>query len=123
MDKKIFKQWLEKYLRQQEKKNPEVIKDLFADDGVYWWGPFNQARQGSEDIYRHHRNALSHQENIKYDYQILACQDDFGIARFHLTLDDTLPDQPNIYDGIFLVHLNKDGKCTLFQEWYHSTKK
>lgn len=123
MQKEEFKCWLEKYLRCQEQHKPEIIKEIFAEDGVYWWGPFNEARHGVEAIYQHHKKALSHQENIKYTYEILATTDDYGIAKFYLTLKDLAPNEPETYDGIFLVYLNDSNKCTLFQEWYHGTMK
>ena len=118
-----FRDWLERYLRPQEQRNPEVIKELFSEEGVYWWGPFNEARHGVNAIYMHHKNALSHQENIKYTYEILATTEDYGIAKFHLTLKDLVPHEPDTYEGIFLVYLNDENKCTLFQEWYNSTTR
>ena len=116
-----FKSWLEKYLCSMKQHKPEMIKELFSEDGVYWWGPFNEARHGIEAIYQHHKNALSHQKDLKFTYEILATTDDYGITKFHLTLKELAPNEPNAYEGIFLVYLNDSNKCTLFQEWYNST--
>ena len=118
-----FRDWLEAYLRPQERKDAEPIKELFAEDGVYYWGPFNPSREGVAAIYEHHRNALSHQRELDYSYTILAVKDDHGVARFDLTLVDDRPGEPNTYQGIFQVHVNAEGKCTLFEEWYHSTTR
>ena len=123
MTRQVFQQWLESYLRRQEQRDATVVRELFTENGVYWWGPFCSPRHGVEAIYEHHRNALSHQSDIKYEYQILATTEKYGVARFHLTLNDHMPNEPNTYDGIFLVHLNNEGKCTLFEEWYHSTTR
>jgi hypothetical protein len=123
MTRTTFQQWLELYLRRQEQRDATVVRELFAREGVYWWGPFNPPRRGVEAIYEHHRNALSHQTDIKYEYEILATTAQLGIARFRLTLNDQTPGEPNNYDGIFLVRLNDDGKCVLFEEWYHSVTK
>jgi hypothetical protein len=120
MTEAVFAKWLDDYLRPQEQRSAEKIKELFATDGVYWWGPFYEARHGVKAIYEHHRNALSHQTDLKYDYEILAATDQYGIARFHLVLNERIRGEPTEYDGIFLVHLNEENKCTLFQEWYHS---
>ncbi len=120
MTEQTFRNWLEKYLRPQEKGDPETIRQVFAEDATYCWGPFNPCRKGVKAIYEHHRNALSHQADLKYDYRILAVTENVGIARFHLTLKDLSEGEPGEYDGIFLVHLNDAGKCTLFEEWYHS---
>ena len=121
MNRQMFEQWMEKYIRRQEQGDPEVIKELWAQDGVYWWGPFQEPRHGMQAVYEHHKNALSHQSAWKCDYTVLATSENCGVARFRLTLNDHTPGEPNTYDGIFLVHLNDEGKCTLFEEWYHST--
>lgn len=123
MTRKIFRQWLESYLRRQEQRDATVVREVFTQDGVYCWGPFNPPRHGVEAIYEHHRNALSHQTDIKYEYTILAATKKGGLAHFRLKLNDQMPGEPNNYDGIFLVHLNDEGKCTLFEEWYHSTTR
>lgn len=121
MTEDAFRAWLEAYLRPQEKRSAEKIKELFAEDGVYWYGPYYPPREGVQAIYEHHKNALSHQEDLRYAYEILASTDDYGIARFNLTLKDLMPGEPNTYEGIFLVYLDRDNRCTLFQEWYHGT--
>ena len=121
MTESDFRAWLERYLRPQEKRSAEAIKDIFAEDGVYWWGPYGEPRHGVDAIYEHHQNALSHQEDIHYSYDILATTEKYGLARFYLKIRDREPGAPNRYEGIFMVHLNDKQKCTLFEEWYNST--
>jgi hypothetical protein len=121
MTEQDFRDWLERYLRPQERRDAETIKEIFARDGVYWWGPYGEPRRGVEAIYEHHRNALSHQEDIHYRYDILAVTETYGLARFYLSIRDLTPGAPNRYEGIFMVHLDEAKKCTLFQEWYNST--
>lgn len=116
-----FRDWLEHYLRPQEQRSAERIKELFAQDGVYWYGPYFPPCQGVRAIHEHHRNALSHQEDLKYHYEVLAMTPEYGIAKFRLELRDQIRGEPNRYEGIFLVYLNSQNQCTLFQEWYHST--
>ncbi len=123
MTREMFEQWMHTYTHRQEQGDPEVVKELWAEDGVYWWGPFNEPRRGLHATYEHHKKALSHQIDWSWDYEILAVTEQYGIAHFYLTLNDDIPGEPNTYDGIFLVHLDGEGKCTLFQEWYHSTTR
>ena len=121
MTESDFRDWLENYLRPQEERSAEKIKEIFAEDGVYWWGPYGEPRHGVDAIYEHHRNALSHQEDIHYSYDILTTTEEYGLARFYLKIKDHEPEAPNRYEGIFMVHLNDKRKCTLFQEWYNFT--
>ena len=121
MTESDFNEWLEKYLRPQEQRSADKIKEIFAEDGVYWWGPYGEPRQGVKAIYEHHRNALSHQEDIQYSYEILATTEAYGLARFYLKIKDHNSGAPNRYEGIFMVHLNEENRCTLFEEWYNFT--
>ncbi len=121
MTKDQFEKWLEEYLKPQEKRSAEKIKELFAEDGVYWYGPYFEPRKGVDAIYDHHRNALSHQEQINYKWKVLAITDEYGIAWFDLTLKDIQPGEPGAYQGIFKIHINDQNKCTLFEEWYNFT--
>ena len=120
MTESQFQQWLEDYLRPQEQRTADRIKELFTENGVYHWGPFQETRFGINAIYEQHRNALSRQDDIHYDYQILAVTETFGIAHFHLTIREIQEARHDEYDGIFKVHLDRTGRCTLFEEWYHS---
>ncbi|MDP6776654.1 MAG: nuclear transport factor 2 family protein [Candidatus Latescibacteria bacterium] len=121
MTESDFREWLERYLRPQEKRSAEAIRNLFAEDGVYWWGPYSEPCRGVDAIYLHHRNALSRQEDIHYRYDILAVTERYGLARFYLKIKDLAPGEPNRYEGIFMVHLDDENRCTLFQEWYNAT--
>lgn len=119
MTKEQFERWLEEYLTPQKKRSPEKIRELFAEDGVYWYGPYYEPRKGVDAIYNHHKNALSHQEEINYEWKVLAVTVEYGIAWFDLTLKDLHPNEPGAYQGIFKVHLNDESRCVLFEEWYN----
>ncbi len=120
MDRDSFESWLESYVRPWEARNPEPMRDIWAEDATYWWGPYNDPRHGREAIHAHHVNAIDNQEDIKFKYEILATSRDTGVARFWLNLVNRKTGLRSEYDGIFAVCLNADNRCTLFQEWYHS---
>ena len=116
-----YEKWLDHYLTPQMINNPEIIKEIFAEDCRYCYGPYFASRNGLQETYEHHKNALSHQKNIKYIWKLLAATEKYGIAWFDLTLDDESPGEPNAYQGIFKITLNDDDKCALFEEWYNMT--
>ncbi len=120
-EKEIYEQWIENYLVPQMANDASKIPELFADEGVYWYGPYFEPRKGVDAIFEHHRNALSHQENIKYTWKILASNDEFALAWFDLTLKDLAENEPSAYQGIFKITLDEHGTCTLFEEWYNFT--
>ena len=118
-----FNEWMKNYLEPQESENAGKIKEIFAENSVYWWGPYSQPRHGLDAIYEHHRNALSHQKDTKYEFEILAVTPAYGIAHFTLSLRSLETGAPNYYEGIFQVFLDSAGRCTLFKEWYHYSEK
>ena len=122
LDKAVYEKWLSDYLTPQMSRDASQIPSLFADDGVYWYGPYYEPRCGVEAIYQHHRNALSYQEDIKYKWKLLSVTSDGeALAWFDLSLNDLTKGAPNAYQGIFKFTLNDQGKCTLFEEWYNFT--
>ncbi len=118
--REAFEQWLDDYLRPQQQRSAEKIKELFTEDATYAYGPFFEPRVGIDAIYNHHKNALSHQNDLKYTWNVLAVTEDYGLAHFHLTLTEQVEGEPNTYDGVFLVYLNAHGRCTRFEEWWHA---
>ena len=118
-DRNKCEKWLENYLTPQMSRSAEKIKELFVEDCIYHYGPYYEPRKGLEAAYQHHKNALSHQHNLKYTWKLLAVTPEFALAWFDLTLTDDLPDVPNSYQGIFKFTLDDNGKCSLFEEWYN----
>jgi hypothetical protein len=118
--REAFEQWLDDYLRPQQQRSAEKIKELFTDDATYSYGPYFEPRVGIDAIYNHHKNALAHQDDLDYTWKVLAVTDEYGVAHFHLTLTDHVEGEPNTYDGVFLVYLIRDGRCTRFEEWWHA---
>ncbi len=120
LTREMFEQWLDDYLRPQQQRSAEKIKDLFTQDATYSYGPYFEPRVGLDAIYNHHKNALSHQDDLDYAWKVLAIAENYGLAHFHMTLTDHVEGEPNTYDGVFLVYLNAEGKCTRFEEWWHA---
>jgi ketosteroid isomerase-like protein len=120
MTRKSFGKWLEGYVRAQERGDAEAIKEVFTEDGVYWFGPYNEPRRGLQAIYEHHKNALARQSDHRFDYEILATTEEYGIAKFRLFLKRIDTGEKMEYEGIFLVHLDDSNRCTLFEEWVNS---
>lgn len=116
-----LRQWLEQYTTTQECGNAEAIRTLFADESVYWWGPFYEPRVGVEAVYEHHRKALTRQFFRDYRFDIWAVREQDGIAWFQLRIENRENGRLSDYEGIFQIFLDKENKCKLFKEWYNYT--
>ena len=60
-----------------------------------------------------------YQEGIEFSYEVLATTENMGIGHWHTEFTRLTSNSTVELDGIFLVELDADGKCTEFREWWH----
>jgi uncharacterized protein (TIGR02246 family) len=119
MDRTTFEDWLDAYKRAWEDRDPEAAADLFTADASYHETPFEAPARGREGILDYWSDATRYQEGIEFSYEVLATTEDAGIAHWHCRFTRLTSDSAAELDGIFLVDLDADGKCTEFREWWH----
>jgi len=121
MDHDSFKAWLDLYDKAWTGRNPELIRDLFAKDAKYFEKPFSAPFDGIDSIIQYWQGVTQTQKNISFQYNILAVDQDLGIAHFTASFLRYSNTQVKL-DGIFLVKLDSQNKCTKFEEWWQSQK-
>lgn len=100
-------------------RNAEAAAALYADDGTYQVMPFEEPLRGPEAIFQHWSGVARTEKNIQFGYEILAVTSDHGIARWWASFVRVPPGLPTKLDGIFLITLDADGRCTSLREWWH----
>ncbi len=119
MDRNALKLWLEAYSRAWEARDPHAAARLFAPDATYRLTPFDELMRGERAILEYWTRVTGSQEEIRFGYEILAVQADTGIARWWASFV-RIPAKTRVkLDGIFVVTLDRDGRCTAFREWWH----
>ena len=81
--------------------------------------PFEEPFRGHAAIYQYWKGVTSTEQNIEFDYQILAVTAEYGIARWHASFVRVPPGLNTQLDGIFLVSLDTSGRCQSLREWWH----
>jgi len=119
MDRTTFENWLDAYKRAWEDRDPEAASDLFTADANYFETPFEAPVRGREGIRDYWSDATRYQEGIEFSYEVLATTENFGIAHWHTEFTRLTSNFTVELDGVFLVELDADGKCTEFREWWH----
>lgn len=114
-------QWLRKYGAAWEAQDPEAATNLFTDDGVYAWGPFTEPIRGRDAIRQAWDIATrGNQSGIQFGSEMLAMTDDGrGIARWWASMTATQTGTQMRMEGVFLITLEDDGRCSLFREWWN----
>jgi ketosteroid isomerase-like protein len=115
--------WLDVYGRAWERKDVDAFVGCFTDDAAYHWGPWGEPLRGHNQIRARTEQAVATQEDIRFGHEPLAITPDGrGIARWWVSTRE--PDGSIEEDeGIFLVTLDADGKCTEFREWWSTRSR
>jgi hypothetical protein len=113
--------WLDVYGRAWERKDVNAFVSCFAEDAVYYWGPWAAPLRGHDVIRAATERAIADQDDIRFSDEPLAITPDGrGIARWWVSTKIPGEDTVEENEGIFLVTLNAEGKCTEFREWFNS---
>jgi ketosteroid isomerase-like protein len=119
MDQTKFTDWLDAYKRAWETRDPEAAANLFTANANYHETPFEDPVRGREGIRDYWSDVTRYQEGIEFSYEVLAITETGGIAHWHSGFTRLTSNSAVELDGIFLVKLDADGKCTEFREWWH----
>jgi hypothetical protein len=119
MDRGTFQSWLDAYGRAWMERDPEAAAALYAQEGTYQVTPFQEPFRGRGAIFDYWTEVARTEEGIQFNCEILAVTDGYGIATWWASLVRVPPGLPTKLDGIFLIALDVDGRCTSLREWWH----
>ena len=112
--------WLDVYGRAWERQDVDAFVACYAEDAVYHWGPWGEPLRGHDEIRAATEQATAQQEDIQFGHELLAITPDGrGIARWWVSIKQKGEDTIEENEGIFLVTLGEDGRCTDFREWWN----
>jgi len=116
--------WLDVYGRAWERKDIDAFVGCFTPGAVYYWGPsWDEPLRGHDEIRARTEQAVSTQKDVRYGHEPLAiAPDGRGIARWWVSID--VPGEGTVdLEGIFVVTLDEEGRCTDFREWWNSRSR
>ena len=120
MQEATFKSWLEGYKRAWESRDPQAAANLFTEDAPYYETPFGEPARGQDGIREYWtENPLRSQEDVRFTYEVLSVDSEFGIAHWTSTFVKLPSGDRVALDGIFLIKLDVAGRCTELREWWH----
>ncbi len=113
-----FKSWLDAYGRAWETRDANAAADLFSDDAAYHETPFVEPMRGRAEILAYWTHVGRSQEQIRFRYEILAIANENGTAHWWASLTRQ-PERTRVkLDGIFVITLNGERRCTTLREWW-----
>ena len=108
--------WLRAYGAAWEAREGDAAAALFAEDGVYCWGPHEPPLVGREAIEDRWALATRDQRNVAFRHQILGIDGSRGFARWWSRFAEA--GSRIELDGVFVLDFAGDGLCTQLQEWW-----
>lgn len=125
MDRKQVQEWLDKYVEAWQTYEPEQIRDLFSEDALYFYSPWDEDShlRGREAIVADWLRRPDAAGAWEARYVPVAVEDNVAVAQgrtsYHRS-DGTVDRQ---FDNIFVMHFDDEGRCTRFTEWFMEPRK
>ena len=114
-----FQNWLEGLKSAWETKNPELAIQLCADEFIWYETPFQNPITTKEELLAEWRSVQDHND-ISMKYEILSHFGDTVIAKWSATFTRSPENKKAELEGVYLIKLDSQGKCTEFHQWYNS---
>jgi hypothetical protein len=120
MNRESLQLWLDKYIEAWRTYDPARIGDLFSEDALYFYSPFDEHDpvRGREAIVKDWRAEPNAPGSWEARYVPVAVEDNVGVAQGrtrYLRPDGAIERE---FDNIFVLHFDEAGRCARFTEWY-----
>ena len=113
--------WLHRYFHAWQSNNAGDVAALFAEDAVYFYGPFREPARGRQTIVANWISDPQGQLDVTYKFEALATAGDLGIAHWHVQFETASePGRRTELDGILVLKFNAALECIEHREWYAS---
>lgn len=114
-DRAAAEDWLRRYVVAWDSNRPDDIRGLFTEDAVYRaWPGDPQPWVGHDGIVAGWLAHADEPDDHEFEWSMLAVDGDVAIARCVTTY---LESPPVVYDNLFVVRLEDDGRATEFTDW------
>jgi len=109
-----IEEWLDAFKNSWINKNVPAIVELFSDDIEYWETPFKKL--SSVEEVKSEWDSIHNQDNIKVEMTIFSKSKQQDCFTVLWSLDYVSNGSLMKWAGIYLVKLNKQGKCCYFYQ-------
>jgi ketosteroid isomerase-like protein len=118
-----FEAWLRGYKAAWEARDAAAAAALFTPDAEYFWTPFDAPQKGPAEIAAAWSGAVQRQEDVTFDFTVVATAGAHGIAHWHTRLTSVPDGEPVELDGIIIAEFARPAQCRVFREWWHARGK
>lgn len=120
MTEKTFDDWLRCYQQAWMSLDAPAACALFTDDAEYFITPFDLPLRGQSELTNYWQGVVTTQKDVLFNYQRLSVNLFVGIAHWSAKFTRAKSGKRIALDGILMAEFDKQGRCKLFREWWHS---
>lgn len=120
-DRAALRNWLDRYEVAWRSNDAGTIRELFTDDAVYRWHPWDtgdKIARGIDAVVAAWLGDPDDPESWEFEAEPLAVDGELGVARCRTVYHATADTPRRVYYNVFLVQLTDDGRCRDFDEYY-----
>jgi uncharacterized protein (TIGR02246 family) len=119
MDHAAVQRWLDNYVTAWKSYDPQAIGDLFSEDAVCLYGPFDKPVNGRAAIVASWLKHRDPQGTYDAHYQPIVVEGNNAVSNGRSTyFEADGKTVERVYDNIFVLRFDDNGQCTSFSEWF-----
>jgi ketosteroid isomerase-like protein len=112
--------WLERYVAAWKSYDRAEIGALFSEDAAYRYHPYDEPVLGLDAIVESwlEEDRLDEPGSFEGRYQAFAVEGDRAVAVGSSTYFDASGNVDRVYDNVYLLRFDGEGRCSEFTEWF-----
>ena len=120
MNRETLQVWLDKYVDAWRTYDPAQIADLFSEDALYYYSPWDEQNplSGREAIVADWLREPNPAGSWEAHYVPVAVEGNVGVAQGRTRYFNPDRSIEREFDNIFVMHFDDAGRCVRFTEWY-----
>jgi len=120
MNRESLQVWLDKYVEAWRTYEPAQIRDLFTEDALYFYSPFDEQNpvRGREAIVSAWLEEPDAVGSWEAHYAPVAVEGNVGVAHGRTRYGRRDGRVEREFDNIFVLHFDEAGRCARFTEWF-----
>lgn len=115
IDRQAAERWIQGYLAAARTDDPELIKALFAQDALYFDGPFAEAWHGHDEIIKNWTEQSDKPYEVEVDYRVVAVESSTAVAEVEYRY---VAPEAQTYRNMWLIELDEAGRARLFKDYW-----
>lgn len=118
MNREQVDRWLQRYVDAWKGYDRDQIGDLFTDDAEYRYHSYDEAVRGRQAIVESWFEDAAKPGTFDAVYEPVAVDGPVAVAVGTSTYHKEDGSVDRVYDNVFVMRFDDDGRCSKFTEWY-----